>query len=373
MEIDRRFFLAGVGGCLALPVLVSCERVGSKGAVQFVSGKRTPDGRFVASGMDGRGAELLQVPLPGRGHGTALARDGSRFVMFARRPGLFALAVNMDEATNPVRIDALEGRHFYGHGFFSRDGTRLYATENDFENQRGVIGIYDAVNGFARIGEYSTHGTGPHEVALMPDGETLVVANGGIATHPDYPRTKLNVPTMKPSLAYIQCSDGALVGQYSLPQDMHMLSIRHLAVAATGTVVAGMQRQGETGKNLPLLLSHRLEQTDGGLQTMELPTGLNARMKGYCGSVAVDVSGRMLAATSPRGGITVFWDIERNVYVSHLEMDDCCGVAPSGEAGGFIVSAGTGNMAFVNAHAPDRARHLRPSSAGAWDNHMVAG
>lgn len=36
-------------------------------------------------------------------------------------------------------------------------------------------------------------------MALMPDGRTLVVANGGIETRPDYPRAKRNVRTMAPT------------------------------------------------------------------------------------------------------------------------------------------------------------------------------
>ncbi|WP_374729235.1 DUF1513 domain-containing protein [Roseitalea porphyridii] len=52
--------------------------------------------------------------------------------------------------------------------------------------------------GSARIGEFDTLGTGPHDMALMPDVRMLVIANGGIETRPDYPRAKRNVPTMAP-------------------------------------------------------------------------------------------------------------------------------------------------------------------------------
>ena len=45
--------------------------------------------------------------------------------------------------------------------------------------------------GTSRIGELASFGVGPHEVVLMPDGATLVVANGGIRTHPDRDRAKL--------------------------------------------------------------------------------------------------------------------------------------------------------------------------------------
>ena len=99
----------------------------------------------------------------------------------------------------PLTIASVAGRHFFGHGVFSPDGALLYATENDFENAAGMIGIYDARANFERIGEFPTHGVGPHELLLLDDGRTIAIANGGIETHPDFGRAKLNIPTMKPS------------------------------------------------------------------------------------------------------------------------------------------------------------------------------
>ncbi|HBM41824.1 MAG TPA: DUF1513 domain-containing protein, partial [Sulfitobacter sp.] len=62
----------------------------------------------------------------------------------------------------------------------------------------------------------------------LPGGDTLVVANGGIDTHPDSGRAKLNIPTMRPNLTYI--NDRRILEQIELPHDMHRNSIRHLAV-----------------------------------------------------------------------------------------------------------------------------------------------
>ena len=42
-----------------------------------------------------------------------------------------------------------------------------------FEAGQGVLGIYDVSGGFTRIGEVPTHGVGPHEVLLSPDGRIL--------------------------------------------------------------------------------------------------------------------------------------------------------------------------------------------------------
>ena len=127
---------------------------------------------------------------------------------------------------------------------FSRNGRLLYATENDYANRKGVVGVRDASAGYRPIGEFSSGGIGPHDIAMLPDGRTLVVANGGVATHPDFGRESLNLSIMTPSLAYIDVETGDLLERQELPSDMHRLSIRHLAVVENGSVVFGCQHKG---------------------------------------------------------------------------------------------------------------------------------
>src|SRR3546814_16205164 len=89
---------------------------------------------------------------------------------------------------------------------------------------------------------------------MLPDGHTLAVCNGGIRTHPDFPRAKLNLATMRPSLAYIDRHKGRLIAEARWPDDRHPLSIRHLDVAPDGTVAFGMQYKGPKGNAMPLEL-----------------------------------------------------------------------------------------------------------------------
>ena len=119
-------------------------------------------------------------------------------MVFARRPGSFALAFDIHDRRAPVLFTTPANRHFYGHGVFSRDGRLLYATEHDNETRDGLIGVYNATGGYKRIGEMPTYGIGPHEVILLSDGKTLAVANGGIETHIETGREKLNLSSMQP-------------------------------------------------------------------------------------------------------------------------------------------------------------------------------
>ncbi|MGD1935248.1 MAG: DUF1513 domain-containing protein, partial [Candidatus Phaeomarinobacter sp.] len=211
MAIDRRHCLAGLG---------SAALLGAGGAPAgltlgtdpfFLSAARGTDGRFRLVTLDANGRRAEAAALPARGHSAAISPDRRTAVVFARRPGTFALVTDMPGG-DPIRqINAPSGRHFYGHGVFSADGTLLYATENDFEAARGVIGVYDVQDGYTRLGELPSHGVGPHDIGLSADGKMLIVANGGIETHPDAPRVKLNLDSMRPSLAFIRRSDGSLI------------------------------------------------------------------------------------------------------------------------------------------------------------------
>ncbi len=131
-----------------------------------------------------------------------------------------------------ARLEAPEARHFYGHGCFSADGALLFTTENDYDGRRGMIGVWDGADGFRRLGEFPSGGVGPHDIRRMPNGG-LVVANGGIETHPDTGRTRLNLPMMRPNLSYLS-EQGTILEQVEPPRDLSANSIRHLAARMTG-------------------------------------------------------------------------------------------------------------------------------------------
>ena len=252
MAIDRRASLGLLAAGLAAPLLPRPLHAASSGRV-FLSARADAGGGYRVSGFAAFGAPAFDLPLPGRGHSFAVRPDNRIAVHFSRRPGSFALAIDLARGVARTTFAAPPDRHLYGHGVFGPDGRLLYATENDFATGRGVIGIYDARNGYARLGELPSHGIGPHEIRLLSDGTTLAVANGGIATRPDLPRVKLNLPTMDPSLCYIDRRNGALLGNIRLPEPLRQLSIRHLAVGPDDRVAVAMQDVGPSNRLVPLV------------------------------------------------------------------------------------------------------------------------
>ena len=368
MAIDRRNFLQSSILLTLSPWALEHSVQAGDGKYQsgaFISAVRRADG-FALLILDEAGVVLREIPLEARGHDTTVHLQRGIGVMFARRPGDFAVAFALRRSSPPQLFRTPPDRHFYGHGVFSEDGQLLYATENDFENARGMIGIYDATGGFSRVGEFPSSGIGPHDLQLLPDGETLVVANGGIETHPDAGRAKLNVHDMQPSLAFINRADGRLLVRHELFRDFRKLSIRHLDVDASGRVWFGGQWEGSLDQAPQLIGS---ASRDRPLELLAMNAALPARLKGYIGSVALDRSGRLLAASAPRAGRILYLDTEAGTIIGESHLTDGCGVAPRGPAG-FAISSGTGEVRAAAPGADDVG--LAVHSGTAFDNHMIS-
>ena len=90
-----------------------------------------------------------------------LAPDGRTAVVFARRPGRFALVLDLERGRAIERFSTPPGRHFCGHGFYAPGGRLVYATENDYEAERGVLGVYDTSAGGAGSASWTRTGSAP--------------------------------------------------------------------------------------------------------------------------------------------------------------------------------------------------------------------
>ena len=326
-------------------------------------------GRYLASVFDRAGRIRRDVPLPGRGHGFAADPASGAVVVFARRPGGWALVLDPAAGRISARLTAHPGRHFYGHGAFSPDGAFLYTSENRFEDGAGIIGVWEAARAWRRAGEWPSHGVGPHEIRMSGQGTTLAVANGGIRTHPDTGRAKLNLDAMAPSLALVDTADGRLVRSMSFGPRLHRLSIRHLDADRDGRIVAAMQHQGARTDRVPLIAFERA----GRLAPAHAPVEARLRMRGYAGSVSFDASGRYAAVTHPHEGIVGLWSANRSAARLLLvaALEDACGIAPDTGGGSFIATGANGRIASIDVRTGESSVLAR-SDGSHWDNHLLA-
>ena len=352
----RRSFIASLLAASASPRL-GWAAVGSPA---YLAAAQLPGGDHVLCGIDQGGAETFRLPLPARGHAGAGHPSRAEAVVFARRPGYFALVIDAGSGRVLHELVPPEGHQFNGHGLYIDGGATLVTVEQMAEGSEGRIGLWDVASGYTRIDGFSSHGIGPHDARLMPDGRTLVVANGGIETDAT-DRTKLNLATMRPNLAYLG-PGGDVLEMVELDEELRQNSIRHLAVRSDGLVGFAMQWEGEPDMGWPLLGLHRR----GAAPILaEAPLADELAMKGYAGSAAFSADETEIAITSPRGGRLHRFDTGGG-FIAAEARADVCGIAPHPE--GFIASDGLGGLIAVG---PEGARPLARHEC-AWDNHIVA-
>lgn len=361
MQLDRRALLISLASGAAALAL-SPRGAASVEAECFAAARKDDRGNFSAAIFTLAG-DLRSIELPGRGHDIALKPDGSEWVAFARRPGRFGVAVPTG-GREPTWFATSPDRHFFGHGVFSADGKLLYATENDYGRGRGMIAVRDATAGYAQIGEIPAHGIEPHDIALLGDGRTLVIANGGIRTHPESGAKELNLSEMQPSLVYFDIATGDLLEEHRLASKLHQLSIRHLAVAAADTVVFGCQYRG-TEADLPALVGFHRRGDDPLI--VEAPRDTQKALHNYIGSVASDRDGAIVAASAPKGGLVTYWDVASRRYLGAAKLRDGCGLAATHRSAEFLLTSGEGVLATGGTEGV-LERH---SSNYRWDNHAI--
>lgn len=371
MTASRRAFLriAGVTVGASLLGTRALLAAGPGAPVRYASCVRIADDAYGVAVLDEAGRILQLRPLPGRGHDVAFDPVSGRCVAFARRPGTFAVVFDAAGREEPTLLAAAPGRHFYGHGVFTADGGTLYATENDIEAGRGLVGVYDARDGFRRIGEVPTGGVGPHELVWAADRRSLVVANGGLDTAGgEFGRSDLNRAEMVSTLSVIDPDGGRLLHRAVLPSEHATLSIRHLAVDHAGAVWFGCQHEGDPTDLPPL--AGRLS-PGGEPELFALPEEIRTRPKNYVGSVAVSADGGVVAFSAPKGGILFAFDTATAGFLGAADLDDGCGLAPAPEGdGGLYATAGTGRI--IRLHDDDLFAAEPVARADvAFDNHLL--
>lgn len=365
--IDRRSFLTALSAAVA-GTLVPRKAFAQETQALFVSACLDADKTASVAVFSLDGQMLFRTRLPDRGHDIALRPHAPDLVVFARRPGNWAAIVDRRTGRVSQVVTSPPGRHFYGHGVFSADGGLLYATENRMATGEGVLGLYDAQDGYRRVGEIPSFGIGPHDLAFLPGHAHLVVANGGIRTHPETGREILNKNDMEPGLAVIDPRSEKVLHAVDFGPGLKGLSIRHLAVTPAGETVFGCQYTGDPDE-MPALVGTMT--SDGRTRFLEMPEDDLAAMDNYVGSVALDASGRIAAATSPNGNTMAWWDLPTGRYLGRRRMSDVCGIAPTPVEGVFLATSGNAGARL----APVTAADLRPLGGTGldrwiWDNHL---
>ncbi len=95
-------------------------------------------------------------------------------------------------------------------------------------------------------------------------------------------------------------------------------------------------------------------------------------MANYVGSMSLDSSEEIVAATSPQGGSVALWNRLSGEFLTRERMNDVCGVAALPQARDFLLTSGNDGVRTL----ADGAEMLSRISGDRlqnwiWDNHLL--
>lgn len=366
VTVSRRTFL----GTALIPALAPAIAMmgGCVGAQQeqhlFVNGHIDTDGNHFISGFTVDGRASFSQPLPDKAHGFAAhPTTPERIVSAPTLPGTRAVVLNVATGKQQATVHCQPGRHFNGHACFSLDGRFLYTSENISSTAEGVIGVRDG-HSFDFIREFSAHGVGPHDIRLLPDGNTLVVAGGGIRTHPDSGKRELNINTMESALLLIDRHSGALIAKKGL--SIPRLSFRHMDVGPDGSVLLACQYKGS--KHMPKLVG--LQRGMGEIEMMDIGDDSLWPLNNYTASARIATNG-IAAVACPRGNVLTLWDLEQKKHIKSIAIEDVGGVELGADGLSFLASANIGELYHIDAITLAADKIDGSWSHAKWTNHMT--
>ena len=128
-----------------------------------------------------------------------------------------------------------------------------------------------------------------------------------------------------------------------------------------------MQYEGPKNDSVPLVAIHEGDR----ITTLQAPDDVQRRMRHYGGSVAVDRSGALIAVSAPRGNLVTFWHGREGRYLTSVDIQDGCGVAPTDRAGEFMLAGGEGAINLVRPLTDEIDRiDVEGLARARWDNHL---
>ena len=358
----RRDFLKSslfVGGSLLFP----SSFVWAQGRSKYLtSAIRQLDGNYGLAIVDMKTRDYKVISLKHRCHSMCFSKINEEILFFDRRPGEYIYVVDGASANIRKTIVSPNDRRFYGHGCFSVDEKKLYVPANNLETLDGVVLVYDVVNDYSLIGEFSSGGIGPHEIVRHPLKDILYICNGGLKTHPDSGREILNLETMSSNLTVISLEAPQLQETFLIQSSK--LSLRHIDINSNGDAVIGVQDKDffpDENKSLVAFYSANNKT----LEVEEVSGMVFTEVSGYVASVAVDSNSHYAVSTCPKGDIVILWNFKEKRIIEIYDFKEASGACFDSERNEFIVTSGQGHVIKIKNEKVEEFQKF-PFQ---WDNH----
>ena len=348
-SISRRQFL--VGSCtafIASALLPACSDNAAKQLI-IISAKDAQNKHYAVA-VDIHGYLISRVALPSRGHDAlALPNKPGHALIFARSPNRFAMEVDFVTGHIAHSFTSDNDTYFNGHGAVSADGKWLYTSENHLDSNEGFIVVRDTQS-YRVVDRFPSGGISPHELLLLPDEKTLVIANSGIVT-PSRSSAK-NAKTEHQSLlaetpsnlTYIDINNKDIVAQIAAPE--YGQRIRHLDASEQGDVFIAMEYHGDNAHLPPLIYRHTLndERKNGELKAAKFSANTLKRIQQKTASIKV--LNNLLAVSCPQANCLTFFHTDS---LELIEQEDYPGVAGLTTVNNLlVVSSREGKLRIYN-------------------------
>jgi hypothetical protein len=297
------------------------------------------------------------VPMDFFGHGFAPDPRAARRGVIFEKKGPGCCEVDLVDGRVVRSIAAADGRAFYGHGAFSRDGALLFATENKLDTKEGLIAVRDGRT-FRELGQFPTYGKSPHDCQLVDGGKTLAITNGG-GKFDD--ASALGAP----SVTFVEVDSARLLEKLTF--ETPRINAGHLVVTGkrdVATISAPREGLPTTDPGGITLRSGH-----GPFRTLAEPKDVVSRMVGETLSLCIDDRSSVVGATNPDGNLVTFWDVASGRFVKQLDLPAPRGLTKTLDGEYFVLSYGreSGTLTFVSPQT------LEPVAVGRVDRAPVSG
>ena len=359
--MNRRRFIENSGLFIfGVPSCLSAQASGAptpKTQPLLSGAKKNQANGVVSAGKDKAGFS----PLPFRSHEALHHRlNQSQAFVIGRSPSNKIALLDLNSQQLIRTLTTQKDQHFMGHGVC--DNQYLMTTEWNYVKNLGRIGQWD-LKTHQLIQHLPSFGLGPHQIKRFKNH--LLVANGGLQTHPSTGKHPLNLSAMAPNVSLIEMASGTLKHQWFFEEQK--ASIRHLDVAPDGTFAVAMQvHRAACTHDQPIPLTARGEITApmigngepttqtahklprSSLTPFSTPMGLLTACKDYTGSIAIHAPSLTVAATSPKGGLVIFWRLDTLEFLGYHALWGACGLGIDTQADLWVVTNSQGHVHYID-------------------------
>lgn len=340
MSLHRRRFLE-ISSCLGAAGLL----LPGWTLTAFAQEQAQQDAWLLGSGIrDGNAFVLFsnltsnrfgRIPIPTLGH--SILRHPAKAYTALSIPKKMSVMSEVDLKSKKLiqSIDAGPGMSFYGHGAFNKDGSKFFTSEIEFETQKGVVKIRDGKT-YREIGRVDSHGLRPHDIMLIENDTIAILTHGGLDRN-----QKDTAIDLRTNVTFVELATGKLLKR--LVPDRSGFEIGHVALSKDGYLLGGsFPQSGETyGDTF-------VAKPNGKFTQLEVPPApIAKKLKDQILSLALDSERALVAATSPKSGLVLFWNYKKNKFLKALEMKDPHGVVLTEDGKHFVITARNPKISWI--------------------------